>query len=432
MPAKHSVIVGGSSAAALIFCPASYQETLRLPDAIAGGEESDYAAEGTAMHEVMEFLFSPEGDGVDPRELIGRKFYDRELTLEHVETMIDPALDEIENLCAAYPDGGEYCVLGTEAEVTFPGIPGAFGSLDLRLANERYVLKIDYKFGAGVGVKAVYSDPELGDYVNPQLSFYACAALNTFPAADFKGRELVVAIIQPREPTGATLTHTIVTRKELKAFQQALTDAVVEALGRKPHRERGEHCRFKACKATCPLWVGPVLDAAALGIVKPTPAKAGEVTAFGQYLADAKTLLDMVAPLKKEIDAQTHAFLEAGGVVPGWRLKDQVPDRKWVDPTKVAPVLRGLGFKEDEIFQPPKLQTFKVADAAAKKLGVDIPADLRPRPPSSGTTICRVDDDAPPANRGTALTAFGQSLRSMIGDKGMIEAKNTRIEGKEP
>ena len=36
MPGKHSVIVGGSSAGALIFCPASYQETLRLPDALIG------------------------------------------------------------------------------------------------------------------------------------------------------------------------------------------------------------------------------------------------------------------------------------------------------------------------------------------------------------------------------------------------------------
>lgn len=428
MPGKHSVIVGGSSAAAMIFCPANYQETLRLPDTMAESTESEYAAEGTAMHAVMEVLFGPKGESLQPRDLIGEHFYDRRLTLEHVETMIEPALDLIDELCAAYPDGGEYFVLGTEAEVTFPDIPGAFGSLDLRLANDEHVLMIDYKFGAGVGVKAVYSDPALGDYVNPQLSYYATAALNTLPAADFKGKKLVLAIIQPREPTGAALTHTIVDRKELKAFKEALVDAVIEALGRKPHRERGEHCRFRPCKATCPLWTGPLLDAAALGVVKPTQPEAGKVTSFGQYLADAKGLLDTVAPLKKEIDAQIHAYLEAGGVVPGWRLKDQVPDRKWLAPEVVAPKLLGLGLKEDEVYQPKKLQTFKVVDAAAKKLGVEIPADLRPRPPSSGTTVCPVDDAAPPANRGAALTAFGQSLRALIGNAGMIEAKNTRAE----
>lgn len=427
MPGKHSVIVGGSSAGALIFCPASYQETLRLPDS-ALGETSEYAEEGTAMHAVMELLFSPDGEKFEPRDLIGEHFHDRKLTLEHVETMIDPALDLVTELCDAYPDGGDYRVLGTEAEVTFPGIPGSFGSLDLRLANDEHVLMIDYKFGAGVGVKAVYSDPALGDYVNPQLSYYAAAALNTFPAVDFKGKKLVVAIVQPREPMGATLTHTLVKRPELRAFQAALTDAVVEALGRTPHRERGDHCRFKACKTTCPLWTGPVLDAAALGVVKPTPPEAGNVTAYGQYLADAKRMLDAIAPLSKEVDSQMHAFLEAGGVVPGWRLKDKVSDRKWVDPDKVAPELRGLGFKDDEIFQPRKLQTFKVVDAAAKKLGVEIPADLRPRPPSSGTTVCPIDDPAPPANRGVALTAFGQSLRALIGNAGMIEAKSARAE----
>ena len=117
--------------------------------------------------------------------------------------------------------------------------------------------------------------------------------------------------------------------------------------------------------------------------------------------------------------------LEAGGVVPGWRLKDQVPDRKWLAPEVVAPKLLGLGLKEDEVYQPKKLQTFKVVDAAAKKLGVEIPAELRPRPPSSGTTVCPIDDSAPPANRGAALTAFGQSLRALVGNAGMIEAKNT-------
>lgn len=432
MPAKHSVIVGGSTAARLIFCPASYQEALRLPDSMVNGEESEYAAEGTAMHAVMETLFSPEAKSFDPRDFIGEHFYDRKLTVEHVETMIKPALDAIDELCAAYPEGGEYFVLGTEAEVTFPGIPGAFGSLDLRLANDLHVIMLDYKFGAGVGVKAVYSDPQLGDYVNPQLQFYATAAINTFPAADFKGKKLVVAIVQPREPTGATLTHTVVDRKELKAFQQALTDAVVEALGRNPHRERGEHCRFAACKATCPKWTGPLLDAAALGVVKPTAPTPGKVDSFGTYLADAKHLLDAVAPLKKEIDTQIHTYLEAGGVVPGWRLKDKVNDRKWLAPEKVAPVLLGLGLTKDEVYQPPKLQTFKVVDAAAKRLKVEIPAELRPAPPSSETTVCPVDDPSPPANRGAALTAFGQSLRTLVGSAGMIEAKNERTEGKEP
>lgn len=417
MPGKHSVIVGGSSSGRLLFCPASWQEMLRIPETQLG-QTSEYAEEGTAMHAVMELLMSPEGENFDPRDLIGEHFHDRKLTLEHVETMIDPAISLMNDLMEAYDpkETDPFEVMGTEAEVTFPGIPGAFGSLDLRIANSKYVIMIDYKFGAGKGVAAVYSDPQQGDFVNPQLQFYAKAALNTFPAEDFEGKELVVAIIQPREPTGQTLTHTIVTREELDAYAEALTEAVVEALGRKPHRERGPWCDFAACRATCPLWTGPLLDAAALGIKKPVAPAAGKVTEFGQYLADAKRLLDTVAPLSKEIDAQVKAYLEAGAVVPGFALDDIRSNRKWIeDHKRVAAELRGLGFKEDEIYQEPKLQTFTVADAAAKKLKVEIPADLRPVPPSSGTKVVAVKDgEAPPITRSAALTAFGKQLRAMV------------------
>lgn len=412
MAGKHSVIVGGSSAGRILFCPASYQEQLRLPDRMLGGTSS-FAEEGTAMHAVMEHLFQPGNEDITPESLIGKRFHDRDLTFEHVETMINPALDALDELCEAY--GGGFEVYGSpETEVHFPGIPGAFGTIDLTLVNETHVILADWKFGAGVGVKAVYSDPSMGDYVNPQLAFYLTAALNTLPPKTFAKRKLVVAVIQPREPMGDTLTHTEVKRAEVRAFREALTEAVVEALGRNPHRERGPHCAFQACRATCSLWTGPVLDATALGVVKPVaPVPGAPADEFGTYLANAKRLLDLVKPMSGEIDTQIHRYLEAGGVVPGYRLKDKVLDRKWTDPAKVAPVLKGLGFKDEEIYQPKKLVTFKIADAAAKRLGVEIPAELRPRPVSSETTVTTVDDAAPPASRGAALTAFGQSLKAI-------------------
>ena len=48
-----------------------------------------------------------------------------------------------------------------------------------------------------------------------------------------------------------------------------------------------------------------------------------------------------------------------------------------------------LGFQKDEIWQT-KLQTFAVADKAAKRLGVKIPEHLRVAPPTD-ETVCSAE-----------------------------------------
>jgi hypothetical protein len=119
-----------------------------------------------------------------------------------------------------------------------------------------------------------------------------------------------------------------------------------------------------------------------------------------------------LALLKAEIDEQLHAYLEGGGMVPGWRLKAKVKQRKWIaDAQGVAEELANLGFKPDDIWQPPVLQTFKVADAAAKRLGVTIPDYLRVAPPTNETTIATTDDPAPVIERALLLDQFRASLR---------------------
>ena len=55
-------------------------------------------------------------------------------------------------------------------------------------------------------------------------------------------------------------------------------------------------------------------------------------------------LVDSLAMLKKEIDEQMHSYLEAGGVIPGWRLKAKAKQRQWVDPDVVNNELTKLGF----------------------------------------------------------------------------------------
>ena len=409
---RHSSIVGGSTAGRLLECPGSYQAQLALPEAI--DVSSEYANEGTAMHAVMDNLMrlrrAADGDvslHVAAGDLVGEVFHDREITLEHLDTMIYPALEALEQLEAAY--GGKFNVLAVEQRVQFPDVPGAFGTVDLILGNATHVMVVDWKFGQGIDVPIIYdAGDSLGEKLNPQMMFYTAAAMNSLKRLFTNRRgKIVVSIIQPRADT--VLKETVVTRREVKYFVEDMIDAVQTALDRNPPRQRGDHCRFAPCKLDCPLWTGPMLDLAAMGVMPRTEVVTKEPSPYGDYLAKAKALVDMLAEFKAEVDAQLHAYLEDGGTVPGWRLKAKTKMRQWIDEDTVWKELSHLGLADEEIWTP-KLRTFAQVEAAAKKHRVKIPDHLRVAPPTNETTVCRTDDPAPPIERATAIEQFRASI----------------------
>jgi hypothetical protein len=368
------------------------------------------------MHEVMTHLMECRqisDNSIDlydaARRVVGTKFYDRVLTQEHVDTMIVPALDALDDLESL--NGGGFSVAAIEQHVTFPGIPGAHGTCDLILVSDICILHIDWKFGQGVGVKAIYRD-DAGETVNAQLLFYTAGAMHTRKTLYTGKKAIVLAIIQPR--SAEPLTHVAISRKEVKWFIEDLHKAVEKALDYDPPRAKGEHCRFAPCKLDCPLWTAPMLEIAALRPVanKDNGYEALGVTPYGHYLAKAKALTDMLAMFTKEVNEQLHAYLEDGGQVPGWRLKDKVKNRQWIDDDDVYRELRKLGFENGEIFQQ-KLTTFAAADATAKRLGVVIPDHLRVAPPTTETTVCQTDDPAPPVERRVAIEEFASALKAL-------------------
>ena len=404
---RHSTIVGGSTAGRLLNCPASLAAIRALPP--SADKPSEYAEEGTAMHAVMDALMRARMGGADavaPADYVGQVFHDRPLTHEHLDSMIYPALEHLATLEEEYDSAARFQPVGVEQRVTFPGVPGAFGTVDLLLQNPRFTILVDWKFGQGVGVQTVYSDGE-GAIVNPQLLYYASAALHTKKAL-FAKRRIIVAIIQPR--SASPLTFTEITRHEIRNFVEDLHNSVLAAVDRNPPMKKGEHCRWAPCKVACPLWTGPLLDLSLLQPVERTTSSPA-VTPYARYLAHAKYLLDTAVQLKGEVDAQMHAYLENGGSIPGWRLKDKATRRQWVDDViAVEAALRGLGFKPEEIFTT-ELVTFREADAVAKRLGVKIPEELRVAPPPSGTTLATSDDPAPPVERTALIDKFTASLR---------------------
>jgi hypothetical protein len=367
--AAHSVLVGGSIADRRIHCPASFQEQLKAPP----GTTSIYADLGTSMHEAMaHWLQNPDDD------LVGMTFYEHTITQEDVETLLTPAWDALVELQEIY--GGGFKVAHLEKRVSFPGIAGAFGTVDVILESPSYFIIADFKFGAGVFVPCKYED----DTINSQLLFYLAGAAKKLP----KKKKMAVAILQPTFAPG--LAHAAVSRETLTKFETKLHEAVALATSAKPPRKRGDWCRFAPCRVTCALWTGPLLDLTAIGRPPVTPT----ANDWGVFLANAKRLVDSALQYQKEIDAALMEHLKGGGTAPGFALKQMVKNRKWLeDADVVAAALKKLGLSDDKIWQK-KLQTFTVVDAAAKRLRVTVPDDLRPRPETSDLALTYEGDPA--------------------------------------
>ncbi|UCH49093.1 MAG: DUF2800 domain-containing protein, partial [Betaproteobacteria bacterium] len=175
---QHSNIVGGSTAKRVMKCPGSVKLVQQMPPAPA----SEYAMKGTLLHNVIAEILS----GKPLESFIGMTYAGITLTQELADEKLLPALAALDEI-----DPDKQMEYAVESRVGFAGaLEGVFGSTDLlgRLGDRAIVL--DWKFGDGVAVDAEE---------NPQLMFYAAAAMRTESTAwVFEGaKEVECIIVQP-------------------------------------------------------------------------------------------------------------------------------------------------------------------------------------------------------------------------------------------
>lgn len=406
---SHSVILGGSNAQRLLTCPASYMESMKSP---VSDFESSYAAEGTMLHECITECVRRKLTAKLIRA-VGFKSHLPHILNEEQEEALAKALDALEEIKAMYPGARAWRVLALEKRMTLPGVTGAFGTVDLVLANDVAVIVLDWKFGAGVPVFALYPMPDGSEQLNAQGAFYACGARAALKR-QFKDKAIVVAIVQPRLDPPFSIAQT--DDVELDGFLMAFGNAVLEAMGRDAYRERGEHCRFALCKATCPLFVGPVIEMSILDPAKAAlvASSGGSPTEYGAFLSRALTLAEMAELWATEIRRQAHVFLEDGGLVKEWKLVPKRGTRRWVQPDKdtIAELTKLDGVTEKDVMSEPTLKSVKQVEDALKPRKIAVPPALFDMV-STGTTIARNDDARPEATRATVINDLRAALTQL-------------------
>ena len=371
--AKHSSIVGGSTAKRVIGCPGSVALCAKMPPK----PSSKYADEGTLLHNVMDLILTT---GQTPESFVGMEYEGIKLTQELIDEKVYPALAALDAV-----DPNKEMEYATETRVGFGDmLPGVFGSTDLlgRIGNRAFIL--DWKFGSGVPVDA--ED-------NPQLMFYAAAAMRT-PEVQWVFddiEEIECIIVQP-----PSVKRWVTDKKRIKAFEQELLMAVKIAQLPDAPINIGDHCRWCAAKPTCPKMTGAVDRAlnAQIDILN--------VAQISNYLRQADTLEQWITDLR----ALAHQVLEAGKPVPGYKLVAKRAIRQWGDEDQALVAMLNEGIPEDE------LTTVKVispaqAEKILKKHGKQLPAN-QVVAVSSGSTLAEESDPRP------AVLQIGQQLNAAL------------------
>ena len=374
---EHSIL-GASGASRWMKCPGSVALTKAL--GVTGDEESEFAAEGTAAHEVAAECLRTS---TDAWEQIGRTFYnhvvDQDMA-DHVQTY----LSECNGLDAG---GGRW----VEHRITSRLHTALFGTLDfaaLTTAGDILALR-DLKFGAGVVV-------EVKD--NPQLKYYGFGLLQSLDIFDGV-RYLDIGIVQPR----AFHADGPVRRMQYRAdeIHQWGHDVLVPAMLRAEvdtDLDPGEHCRFCPARFVCPVLQGVFQT---IATTPPTSVRQLSDTMLGlawKAMTPARVFI-------KAVETEALSRLERGGTVPGLKLVDKRADRVYRDGAEAAFRKRygNAAYAPLALKSPAQMEkTAPDAKAMVKKWAYT---------PKTGRTVAADDDSRVAVKRLTSAETFKGALK---------------------
>jgi Protein of unknown function (DUF2800) len=392
---------GGSVAARVLRCPASVGLIEKVPAYLR--KVSAYAERGTALHTAMALLI----DNARPLDaLVGEIIGGYTITDNDVENALRPVYAYVDALLNTA--GAEFYL---EQRVGFPTIPGAFGTVDLIIRIGATLYVIDFKFGLGIRVLALYPDGD-EDVLNAQLLFYGVAARHSFPGFVSGADEIVLTILQPQsiEPDAELVSSVAVTHAELDTFIAVYRAACEEALAPTPRLTRGAWCRFCAARPICPAHTGPLLDLSQF-VVPPPPCAPADKPAYLRALADGLALVDAIKDIRTALHDQVRCALEKGDAVPGYALSAGRAERHWHDEKAAVGALIRLGLTRDDIVAEI-MRSPKQVELRAKARGLKVPEDLIASRRSGVSLVRSENAHTPVPGRSETARLFSAALDS--------------------
>lgn len=306
-----------SSGKRYLSCPPS----LRLEEQFAD-EQSPYAAEGTAGHEMAEYLIKKHLKKRTKRPV--SDYYTDEL-MEAVDDYVAYGVSQIEEAKRDCADP----YIGVELKVDLSSrVEGCFGTADLVVVDSRKIHIIDLKLGEGVMVEAEE---------NVQLMIYGLGILDMLSFL-YEVETVELTIVQPR--LQHLSTWEISAEALLRWGSEVFEAGAKKALAGEGEYAAGDHCRFCKARFTCRERANEYLRLAQMEF-REAPLLSEEEIAEVLMKADA---------LKKWAE-EIYTYAQNEAVVnhkewTGFKLVLGRSNRKYTDEEDVANAAKAAGYTD--------------------------------------------------------------------------------------
>lgn len=305
----HSKL-GASKAKQFMTCPGSIKLAEKAPKQLS----SEYADDGTHAHELSEYVLKNE---ISIEELWAMPNFKSKPIDDEKKKAVQVYVDYIRNLQKEIGDGAEFLM---EQKFHLKHIhPDLYGTSDFTIKEEfgRLVV-IDFKYGQGVAV-----DVE----ENEQLLYYALGA-----AYGGTYSEIELVIVQPRaEHPNGPIRSWKTDNDFLMGFAKELKAAALLTQEENAPLKDGDHCRWCAAKAICPLLKEKAIQTAQ------TDFKSAELT-----LPSIESLTDEQVVNVVKFQSQIENWFESvkdfallrllnGEKIDGLKMVAKRATRKWIN-----------------------------------------------------------------------------------------------------
>lgn len=341
-----------SSAHRWMVCPGSMALETLAPR--AEEKPSEYAAEGTAAHELAAWVLTKDAPAA---AYIGRQIQADGFTFTVGREMADNVQAYADRV-RDYAEDGELLVEQRMEFSEYVDHPEQFGTSDaVVLTSDGLEIQVhDLKYGRGVKVDA---------QGNQQAMLYALGALAEFGmVGDFL--RVRVVIHQPRlnhvSEADYTIQELLEFAEKAKQGVERCEDAILylEGIGnlRADYFNPGEdQCRFCPAKATCPALRKEVLAAVSDDFIDETQPLAPQLepalerTMDNRLLGNLLGAVDLIEGFCKAIRAAAEVELLAGREVPGWKLVEgRRGSRRWGSEQEAEDMLKSMRLKVEDMY----------------------------------------------------------------------------------
>jgi hypothetical protein len=362
-------------------CPGSIRQ-------IAGRNTTSFAAaEGTVAHDIAARHLRTNASLESYRKLL-QVVDGFEVTVD--QEMIDGVRLYVEAINDDAQPGDEWWYempLEKALKTLDPDFGGTADAVRYR-PSTKSLRVFDFKYGKGTYIE---SDD------NPQLKTYGLGV-----ALEIKRpiKDVMLTIVQPRFEGARPIRDWIFPLAAILDFAADLKEAAAKTRDPKIALLAGEHCQFCPAAVDCPELQRRehALTAAEFAV----PA-----TVTPEQLASALGNIALVKARVKAIEEEAYAQAQRGVEIPGYKLVDKRPTRRWKSDGDVIEWAQNnlspdprIVYAPRELLSPAQLEEVlrERAPRGKKKEAIAVLAPFI-ESKSSGTALVPVSDDRPPAKQ---------------------------------